>query len=217
MGKESVLKIIYLNKIPSTQLYLKKCIQNKEDKAPIAVVADEQTQGIGSRENSWISQKGNLFLSFALPLKELPTDLKLESASIYFAYILKDTLSSFGSSVFLKWPNDFYLGENKVGGMITTIVDDCIVCGVGINLGVAVDEFVKLDVNIERELLLKSYFSNLKKNLLWKQVFSNYRLEFDKNKKLFTHKNKLEIPLASAKLEDDGSLSIDGERIYSRR
>jgi len=217
MGKELVLKIIYLDKIPSTQLYLKKLIQQKKMKVPVAIVADEQTQGIGSRENSWISKKGNLFLSFALSLKELPEDLKLGSASIYFAYILKDTLSDFGSSVFLKWPNDFYLGENKVGGMITTIVDDCIVCGVGINLGVAVNEFVKLDVNIERELLLESYFSNLKKNLLWKQVFSNYRLEFDKNKKLFTHKNKLEIPLASAELEDDGSLSIDGERIYSRR
>lgn len=217
MEKESLLKIIYLKKTASTQLYLKELIQKKEQKAPVAVVADEQTQGLGSRGNSWVSQKGNLFLSFALPLKDLPQDLKLESASIYFAYILKETLSGFGSSVFLKWPNDFYLAENKVGGMITTVVNDSIVCGVGINTASEVSNFARLDIDIERGQLLASYFNNLGKNILWKQVFSNYRLEFDKNKKLFTHKNKLEIPLASAKLEDDGSLSIDGERIYSRR
>jgi len=217
MEKESVLKIIYLKKVPSTQLYLKKLIQNREEKAPIAVVADEQTQGIGSRGNSWISQKGNLFLSFATALNDLPKDLRLESASIYFAYILKDTLNSFGSSVFLKWPNDFYLKDKKVGGMITTIVDDCLVCGVGLNIGSEAENFVKLDINIEREQLLKSYFNNLDKNLFWKQVFSNYKLEFYKNKNLFTHKDELKVSLSSVELEDDGSLSIDGERIYSRR
>ena len=217
MVKGSVLKIVYLKTIPSTQLYLKKLIQIKQLKAPVAVVANMQTSGVGSRNNSWISQEGNLFLSFAIPIQDLPNDLKLESASIYFAYILKETLSAFGSKTVLKWPNDFYLERKKIGGMITTVVGETIICGVGINLIASVEEFAMLDINIDKETLLKSYFQNIEKSFLWKQVFSKYKLEFDTNKEFYTHKDDQRILLNSVKLEDDGSISIDGERIYSRR
>ena len=211
------MKILSLKSIDSTQLYLKKSIQLKELNAPVAVIAQAQTQGIGSRNNSWISEEGNLFLSFALPLDDLPIDLKLESASIYFAFILKDTFASFGSKVVLKWPNDFYIGEKKIGGMITTIVDKTIICGVGINLISSVCEFSTLDINIDKKKLLEKYFINLRKKLLWKQVFSKYKLEFYTNKKFFTHKDGQRISLQRVKLEDDGSISINGERIYSKR
>ncbi len=217
MVKELVLKTIYLNSIPSTQLYLKKLIKTKQLKAPIAIVAKVQTEGIGSRNNSWISQEGNLFLSFAIPIKDLPNDLKMESASIYFAFILKETLTAFGSKTVLKWPNDFYLDGKKIGGMITTVVDETMICGVGINLLFATKEFAKLDIEIDKKSLLRSYFLNLEKSFLWKQVFSKYKLEFDTNKEFFTHKDGQRILLDSVKLEDDGSISIDGERMYSRR
>lgn len=212
-----VLKIISLKQIDSTQLYLKKLIQSKQEKAPVAVISDVQTQGVGSRNNSWISHEGNLFLSFALPLESLPNDLKLESASIYFAYILKETLTAFGSKVILKWPNDFYLNEKKIGGMITTVVQESIICGVGLNLISAESEFEKLDILITKEKLLESYFLNLEKSFLWKQVFSKYKLEFYTNKKFFTHKNGQKISLDMVELEDDGCIRINGERMYSRR
>ncbi len=217
MVKELCLKILSLKSVDSTQLYLKKSIQLKEIVAPAAVIAQVQTHGIGSRNNSWISKEGNLFLSFAFPLEDLPTDLKLESASIYFAFILKETLAAFGSEVVLKWPNDFYIGANKIGGMITTVVDKTIICGVGINLVSSVAEFAKLDIDIDKKVLLETYFQNLEKKLLWKQVFSKYKLEFYTNKKFFTHKDGQKISLQRVKLEDDGSISINGERIYSRR
>lgn len=211
------MKILYLESVDSTQLYLKREIKSHRLKAPIAVVASEQTAGIGSRNNSWNSKKGNLFLSFAIKVEELPSDLKLESASIYFAYILKETLAAFDSKVFLKWPNDFYLNDKKIGGMITNIVDNTLVCGIGLNL-VSVDStFEKLDVSIDIEKLLENYFFNLEKKILWKQVFSKYKLEFKRNNRFFTHNNGKKIFLDSADLEDDGSLNINGERIYSRR
>ncbi|WP_297443593.1 biotin--[acetyl-CoA-carboxylase] ligase [Sulfurimonas sp.] len=211
------MKILSLKSIDSTQVYLKNAISNKTLQAPIAVIANEQTNGIGSRNNSWSSQKGNLFLSFALPLDVLPKDLKLESASIYFAYILKESLAAFGSKVFLKWPNDFYVNDKKVGGMITNIVSDVLVCGVGLNLESADERFTKLDINLKISTLLENYFENLEKKTLWKQVFSKYKLEFRTNNKFFTHNNGMKISLSSAVLEYDGSLHINGERIYSRR
>jgi len=215
--KESVLKILSFKSLPSTQLYLKEQLKLKQLQAPVAVVANMQTQGIGSRNNEWVSKEGNLFLSFAVPLSALPSDLRLESASIYFAYILKETLTAFGSQVILKWPNDFYIDTKKIGGMITTVVGDTLICGVGLNLQDAGKEFAALDVKIDKNHLLDLYFQNLEKKVLWKQVFSKYKLEFQTNKKFFTHRENERISLENVVLEDDGSISINGERIYSRR
>ncbi len=211
------MKIVYLKSIDSTQLYIKQQLKKKHLTPPCAVYTRKQTNGIGSRDNSWNGLEGNLFLSFALSLKELPQDLKLESASIYFSYLLKEALHSFGSDVWIKWPNDFYIKEKKIGGMITNIVDDTLVCGVGINLLNAPQGFEKLDVIISIEDLLEKYFLNIEKKISWKQVFSKYKLEFYKNQNFSTHTNNLRISLADAQLLEDGSVMINGERIYSLR
>ena len=196
---------------------MKEQLANNKLFAPVAVVADMQTSGVGSRNNEWHSKEGNLFLSFAQEINTLPDDLKLESVSLYFSYILKETLSEFGSNVFLKWPNDFYIGRKKIGGMITNIVDQTLICGVGINLVEAPNGFASLDIRINRETLLEKYFKKIEKKVLWKQVFSKYKLEFENNKEFFTHSNGKKVSLESSRLESDGSLNINGKRIYSRR
>ena len=140
------MQILYLESVDSTQKYLKELIKEKKVSLPYAVISKTQTSGVGSRENSWVGLDGNLFLSFALSLEDLPEDLKLESASIYFSYILKETLSEMDSKVWLKWPNDFYIDNKKIGGMITNMVDDALVCGVGVNIAEAPDDFGKLDI-----------------------------------------------------------------------
>jgi len=184
---------------------------------PLAIVADIQTNGIGSRENSWVSEEGNLFLSFAIKLNELPSDLKLESASIYFSFLLQETLASLGSKVFLKWPNDLYIEKQKIGGMITNIVGDTLICGVGLNLTHSKKKYGSLDLHIEKKDLLARYFINIEKKILWKQVFSKYKLNFQTNQNFFTHINGKKVSLSQAVLENDGSLTINGERIYSLR
>jgi len=211
------LKIRFLESIDSTQVYLKKLLVEKRVVSPYSVVAKIQTAGQGSRDNSWIGLEGNLFLSFSLPLTSLTQDLKLESASIYFAYILKMTLEEEKSQVWLKWPNDFYLGKQKIGGMITNVINDSLVCGVGLNLKTAQKDFAKLDIEISIEKLLEKYFKNLEKEFSWKQVFSKYKLEFYKNQNFSTHEKNEKIPLGDAHLEDDGSITNNGIRIYSRR
>ena len=211
------MTITYLETIDSTQSYLKKLLKDKSILLPHAVVCELQTNGVGSRNNSWEGFRGNFFLSFALPLENLPKDLQLESASIYFACLLKEVLSSLNSKVWLKWPNDFYIDNFKIGGMITNIVDRSIVCGVGINLVNAPEGFKCLDISISREVLLDKYFKLIEKKVSWKQIFSIYKIEFEGNQKYFTHNNNLKISLQNAVLENDGSITVDGERIYSTR
>jgi len=212
------LKITYLDSIDSTQLYLKNLLKKDKDiQLPYAIVADMQTNGIGSRDNLWRGFKGNLFLSFAISVDELPQDLKLESASIYFAYLLKETLNELNSDVWLKWPNDFYIEDMKIGGMITNMVDNVLICGVGLNLLSSPDGFTILDIKISKNKLLKQYFKKIEKKISWKQVFSKYELEFYRNRNFFTHSSGLKISLAEAQLQSDGSIVYDGERIYSLR
>lgn len=211
------MKILCLESVGSTQTYLKELLRSKKIKPPYAVVANSQTDGIGSRDNSWIEMDGNLYLSFTLELKELPNDLKLESASIYFAFLLQDVLSNLNSSVWLKWPNDFYIGDLKLGGMITNVVGSSLVCGVGLNLVNSPKGFTTLDIEIPREELLEKYFKNIKKKLSWKQVFSKYKLEFYRNQKFFTHNNSLRVSLEEAELQSDGSIVVNEKRIYSLR
>ena len=211
------MKILSFDTLSSTQEYLKELVGVKNSVTPLAVTCNVQTHGIGSRDNSWQGFSGNLFVSFALPLEELPDDLKIESASIYFAYILKETLESLNSKIWLKWPNDFYVDDKKVGGMITNLVGNNIVCGFGLNLCKAPEGFGLLDIQVDKENLLKIYFLNLKEKVLWKQVFSKYELEFYRNRSFSTHIKNKKIYLNEATLESDGSLNINGKRMYSLR
>ncbi len=185
--------------------------------APICIGASSQTLGKGSRGNNWIGEEGNLFISVAIERSMMPSDLRLESSSIYLAFLMKQLLNSLGSKIWLKWPNDFYLGEKKVGGVITNLVGETLVCGIGINLVSAPENFEKIDIDIVAYDLTKAY-SELFKNLpSWKQIFSNYRVEFENSRDFFTHDNNEKVALKRAVLREDGSLECDGQRIFSLR
>lgn len=147
----------------------------------------------------------------------LPSDLKLESSSIYLAFLMKQLVNTLGSTLWLKWPNDFYLGNKKVGGVITNLVGETLVCGIGMNLVSAPEAFEKIDIAIAPYDLTKAY-SELFKNLpSWKQIFSNYRIEFENSREFFTHDNNEKVALERAVLLEDGSLMCDGQRIFSLR
>lgn len=211
------MTIYSLDTIDSTQRYLIELLKSKQLSAPVCIVAHTQTSGEGSRGNSWIAESGNLFLSFAYPKSELPQDLKLESSSIYFSYIMKQVLQDRGSKLWLKWPNDFYLDDLKLGGLMTNIVGEDLVCGIGLNIKSAPKGFAKLDIEISLENILNDYFNYLKNRVSWKHIFSNYKLEFHKSKNYFAHSGEKRFSLGDASLQDDGSIVSDGQRILSLR
>ena len=212
-----MLQILSLDSVNSTQKHLKELIKENRVSLPYAVVAKSQTDGVGSRDNSWTGMEGNLFLSFAFLLEDLPKDLKLESASIYFAYMLKETLSELNSSLWLKWPNDFYIDDKKIGGMITNIVKDSLVCGIGLNIANAPEDVAKLDIKISIDKLINKYFKSIEKNVSWKQVFRKYKIEFYRNQNFSIHNENIKVSLKDASLQSDGSVVINGKRIYSLR
>ena len=203
--------------MPSTQHYLIEALHQKRLQAPVAVIAEEQTAGIGSRDNGWEGEKGNFFASFALKLSDLPEDLPLSSASIYFSFMMKKVLLNYRKDVWLKWPNDLYVGDAKVGGTITKKTGDAIVCGMGINLKSEQIGYSALQLDVSARNLLEVYLNEVEKFPKWKQVFSEYRVEFELSRNYSVHIENTRKSLHNARLCEDGSLLIEGKKVYSSR
>ncbi len=211
------MEIIYFDSLKSTHNYLLEALKNGILKPPVCICCDEQTNGIGSRGNSWISLKGNLFLSFCVDLKHLPNDLPLQSTSIYFSYILKELLVDKGSKIWLKWPNDFYIENKKIGGVITVKTNEYIICSIGLNILQSPQNYSKLDILVDKNELINQFIKKIKKNFSWKQIFSKYKIEFQKSKKFVFHYKNEKLSLQDAKLNFDGSISINGRKVFNLR
>ncbi|EAI0664970.1 biotin--[acetyl-CoA-carboxylase] ligase [Campylobacter upsaliensis] len=211
------MQIVCIEKIASTQLFLCEQIRKDEIKQNTAIYALEQTSGVGSRDNAWISSRGNLHLSFCVREEDLPSDLPLASVSIYFAYLLKDLLAQKGSQIWLKWSNDLYLNDKKVGGVMSHKIGEFIVCGMGLNLKFAPQNAALCDVEIEIKELVEEFIKVLEKKFLWKQIFSKYVLEFEKSKKFSVHYEGKLYALEDALLYEDGSILLANKRVYSLR
>ena len=209
--------MIFLESVDSTHTYLRKYIHKNGYKKPLAVVTQNQTNGIGSRNNNWDGQVNNLFFSFVIDRKNLPPDLPIQSSSIYFSFILKESLSLLGSKLWLKWPNDFYISDNKIGGTITNFSGELFYCGIGLNLHYQNENYGYLDIKIEIKSLLNNYFDEILKKRSWKKIFSKYRIEFNNSKQYKTTINNKKVSLKEATLNEDGSINISKEKVFSLR
>jgi BirA family biotin operon repressor/biotin-[acetyl-CoA-carboxylase] ligase len=211
------MKIIRLNEVNSTHTYLKEYIKTNGYIEPLCIVTDYQTDGIGSRGNSWSGKKGNLFFSFVFSINELPEDLPLQTISIYVSYILKSILRDLGSNIWIKWPNDFYINNKKIGGTITNMSKDLVYCGIGLNLVEVEEEFGKLDIDVDVDKLLQNYFFKLEKKISWKQIFSDFKIEFQLSKKFQTTIDNQKVSLENAILNEDGSIQVNDKKVFSLR
>ena len=211
------MKIHHYKRVPSTQKHLISMLKEDRCSVPFGVIADEQYSGVGSRDNEWSGVEGNFFASFAISLDSLPSDLPLSSASIYFSFIMKQILVEYDSRVWLKWPNDFYLDGDKIGGTITQKVDNILVCGIGINLKKAPDGYKALRSDIEAKKLFEDYLLQLEQFPKWKQIFSQFEIEFDSNRNFSVHIGNQKKSLSDAILCDDGSLIIEEKKVFSLR
>lgn len=216
MEKGLVLEIKFIENCASTHLLLTGALKRGEIKHDTLIYAGEQSAGVGSRGNEWVSQKGNFFASMALRQSALPADLPKVSVAIYFAMLIKGLLAGLGSKVWVKWPNDLYLNDKKVGGLISTLLGDFCVISVGINLILAPKDAGVLDVSVSSKELA-NMLADLSDMPSWGEVFTIFKAEFEKSRDFKSHSNGKIFDLFTAELLNDGSLKIGDERIYSLR
>ncbi|PAF44222.1 biotin--[acetyl-CoA-carboxylase] ligase [Helicobacter sp. 11S02596-1] len=212
------MRIKYFEELDSTQKYLLEKIRTNELASPICIVANKQNAGIGSRGNRWEQVQDSLAFSFALSLSSLPQDLPIQSSCIFFGFIFKEILVQMGFDVWLKWPNDLYIGDLKVGGIMANTSKSDLVCGIGLNI--YAEKFGSLGASVSKQGILESFFEKIKNLPEWKQIFSKYALEFHKNFNFSFHYDDNSdnvLSLKGAKLLLDGGLYLDGEKIYNFR
>ncbi|MBQ6770053.1 MAG: biotin--[Bacteroidales bacterium] len=135
-----MLQHYHLSQVDSTNAYL----QRKQSEADIrnwVVSADEQTAGKGMGSNGWESEAGqNLTFSVALDVGFLPAErqfLLSEAVPLGILDVLDTLLPA--EKLFVKWPNDLYFGNHKLGGILinSTIKAnkmDVSIIGIGLNV-----------------------------------------------------------------------------------
>lgn len=132
-------KLVILKEISSTNDYL---LTQEDACSGWACLAEHQTAGRGRHGRSWISPFGhNIYLSL---LWELPNGVKqLEGLSLVVGIIVASVLQRYGvTAIGLKWPNDLYYQQQKVGGILVDITRDAhhtckAVIGIGLNLALS--------------------------------------------------------------------------------
>ncbi|TPH71076.1 biotin--[acetyl-CoA-carboxylase] ligase [Helicobacter pylori] len=200
--------------LPSTQTYLLEKLKNDGLKAPILIVAKNQSAGIGSRGNVWEGVKSALTFSLALNASDLPNDLPMQANALYLGFLFKEVLKELGSQTWLKWPNDLYLENQKIGGVLVNVYKDMRVCGIGVNR--VSKKWACLDIGVSDDLIIEGFLKKIEENLFWGEVLSKYALEFHKNHSFSFHNDWGEVmSLKDAELLEDGRVCIKG-KIYDR-
>ncbi len=113
-------KIVYLPSCQSTNDEAAQLLGQKDVPEGTLVVTDQQTRGRGQRGNQWEAQPGqNLTVSLVLkPIFLAPPDQFWLNMAVSLA--IQDTLAPLLSATELtiKWPNDVYVRDRKLGGVL---------------------------------------------------------------------------------------------------
>lgn len=124
--------------IDSTNQYLLDRMDQLE--SGFACVAEYQQAGRGRRGRKWFSPFGaNLYLSMYWRLEQGPAAAM--GLSLVIGIVMAEVIQSLGAeNVRVKWPNDLYLNDRKLAGILVELTGKTgdaaqIVMGAGINLG----------------------------------------------------------------------------------
>lgn len=109
------MELVWLEETESTNSWLK---EHSESPPMTLVAAVSQTAGRGQRGNTWEAEPGkNLTFSFRFKPRDVrPAEQFAVSEAVALA--VRDTLSSYGIEAEVKWPNDIYVGDRKICGIL---------------------------------------------------------------------------------------------------
>ncbi|BET98555.1 bifunctional biotin--[acetyl-CoA-carboxylase] ligase/biotin operon repressor BirA [Xenorhabdus taiwanensis] len=146
-----------------------------------ACVAEYQYAGRGRRGRKWVSAFGrNLYLSMYWRLEQGPA--AAIGLSLVVGIIIAEVLNRQGAdSVKVKWPNDLYLDDKKLAGILVELTGKTgdaahVVIGIGMNISMSSDQQKSINQNwtnlqqsgtiIERNKLVAEIIVELKKALI---------------------------------------------------
>lgn len=130
---------MYVEKTDSTNSALSRLLQAKDLPDGFTLYTYHQTHGRGQRGNHWESEAGkNLLLSTLIRPTRLPASCNFLLSEVV-ALAVKNALDQHTNDIHIKWPNDIYWKDKKIGGILienTWMGSDVHTCiaGIGLNL-----------------------------------------------------------------------------------
>jgi len=134
---------LHISETTSTNVLMKELLRNNNLAEGFVVHTDYQSRGKGQGSNSWESAKGKNLL-FSLLLR--PHHIAIEEhfiisqiVSLGIIDVLRGLHPEFKSALTIKWPNDIYWQNKKLGGILieNTLQGKIInvsVIGIGLNI-----------------------------------------------------------------------------------
>ena len=174
--KKPDFPLYFYDSLESTNEKLKEITGEKDIPEFSVVMAGYQTAGKGQKGNSWESEKGkNLTVSILLKPGFLsPANQFYVSRIVSLAIVW--VLKELGIEPEIKWPNDIYVGDKKIAGILieNTVMGDTLSESiVGIGLNVNQQEFLsgaKNPVSIKNILTRDVDINDTLNNLLEKLI-----------------------------------------------
>lgn len=154
------MRVIEFDELSSTNTYLKENHQKYESNTVIR--AHKQTNGRGRFDRVWVS---NNDLTFSILFKN-----KNVNHHLIAPLAVIDALLSFNINAMIKWPNDIYINDKKLGGILIECIYEkgekiCDIVGIGINTSHKNEEINATFIDIDSSLLLNALI-RCYKNLL---------------------------------------------------
>ena len=128
-------RLIKAEAVDSTNEWVKRHLDKLEDLD--SFLANTQNEGKGRNAKDWFSPKGGFWYSFIL--KKFPGNTS--ALSLLTAVVVSETMRKNGVPAEIKWPNDIFLKEKKLGGILIESIKGYFVVGIGLNLNLSVSDF----------------------------------------------------------------------------
>jgi BirA family biotin operon repressor/biotin-[acetyl-CoA-carboxylase] ligase len=130
------LKKFKFKKVNSTNNTAIRIIKNSNLKFGM-VTAETQLSGKGQYGKKWISNKGNLFVSFFLEIKNI--NISLSTLTKINCLLVKKTIEKYyKKKIVFKKPNDLLINKKKISGILQEIIsvsgNKFLIVGIGVNL-----------------------------------------------------------------------------------
>lgn len=131
--------IIHLTTVDSTNNYAAKLLKENLLSSGAVILADVQTAGKGQRGAQWEAKAGeNLLFSVVLRHVNMSVGDQFVLNQLS-ALAITDFLGKIGISAKLKWPNDVFVGDKKIAGiLVETNVSGAqikdVIIGIGLNV-----------------------------------------------------------------------------------
>lgn len=127
----------------SYRVLLKESVGSSNDEARILaeqgaahgliVLAENQSAGRGRRGAAWLSEAGKA-LTFTVIIRPSASKEKWCRLALATGLAIADTMNHFGAHAKVKWPNDVWVDDRKIAGVLTETGADFAIIGIGLNV-----------------------------------------------------------------------------------